>query len=588
MATFIRLVDYDSIEKKYNYFEKKIHYQINNQNIFTKITSYPIIYWITGKTINILAESSKLEEIADIRVGLQTGDNNKFTRLWFETSIIKIGFHIKEIKEAGESNYKWFPYNKGGTYKKWYGNQCHIVNWYNDGFEIKNFSDQSGYVKSRPQNTEFYFREGASWSKVATSGLVLRYFPYGFIFDVAGCTIFIKSNLLYYVLGLINTKLTCILIDSFSQTINYEVSHLKKFPLILLNNTDEINYINQKVKNCIEISKVEWDSRETSWDFGKNELIRYKEYSNKIQNAYQKYCEYWKNKFFELHKNEEELNEIFIDIYGLKNELSPEVQLEDITILKDETRVENDHLVFKKDVIIKQFISYAIGCILGRYSIDKDGLILANQGETMQDFLGKIPNPRFFPDEDNIVTVIDDEYFTDDLFTRFKEFLNVSFGKESLYENMDFIADALDKRSNETSEQTIRRYFLNDFFKDHCKMYNNRPIYWYFTSGKEKAFNALIYMHRYNKELLAKMRIDYLIKLEEKLIAQKTHLDINTTDSKKKQQALSKQAELNKKIEEIRLYDEKLKHLADQYIEIDLDDGVKNNYKLFGEITAKI
>jgi type II restriction/modification system DNA methylase subunit YeeA len=574
MSTFIRLTNYDKFkEKEKNYHNINNKIIIHNQYIFSGIPGEPIAYWLNENNFSIFKKSTLLEMFLDIP-GSQniTANNERYLRYFWEINYDNTGI-----------DKNWVYYNKGGEYRKWYGNFHFVVDWSEGAKEYYKNNKTSNLLSEN-----YRFKEGLTWTATTNKDFNCRYLPNRFIFDKKGPSAFASSdNDLYYFIGFLNCKVADFFLKCLSYTIDFQNIDVQRLPIIQPQENIKKTIISI-TKKSILLSKYDWDSRETSWDFTSNELLKHKNDSNKIQDAYNNYCDYWKNKFFELHKSEEELNKIFIDIYELQDELTPNVSLEDITILNEETKIQHNILVFKKEVLIKQFISYATGCILGRYSIDKDGLILANHGDNMNDFIGKVPNPRFLPDDDNIVPVIDDEYFTDDLFTRFKEFLNVSFGKESLYENLDFIADALDKRSNETSEQTIRRYFLNDFFKDHCKMYNNRPIYWYFTSGKEKAFNALIYMHRYNKELLAKMRIEYLIKLEEKLIAQKTHLDINTTDSKKKQQALSKQAELNKKIEEIRLYDEKLKHLADQYIEIDLDDGVKNNYKLFEEITAKI
>jgi type II restriction/modification system DNA methylase subunit YeeA len=593
MSTFIKLNDFKKSNKKeIEFFNAENRYKVENQEIFLNIPNQNLSYWIKDNIIKKFQECELLESICIMTSGMMTSDNDKFLRYWYEVSIKKVGFNLRSLQEAEKSGFKWFPYNKGGPYRKWFGNNYFLVNWENDGLEIKEcIVNKYKYLKGNYnfviRGTENYFKEGLTWSAL-NNNFSLRYATNGFLIDTKGASMFLDKKYLFYILGLMNTKVSSHFLEIVSATLDFNPGNVGKTPIIFKEIGNKISTVDEVSKLNIKISKSEWDSRETSWDFTSNELLKQKKSTNKLNDAFNNYCEYWKNKFFELHKNEEEINKISIDIYGLQDELTPDVALEDITILKDEAKIQNNTLVFKKDVIIKQFLSYAIGCIFGRYSPDKEGLILANSGETMQDFMIKNPNPSFYPDDDNIVPVLDDEYFTDDLFTRFKEFLSQSFGKDSLYENMDFIADAVDKRSNENSEQAIRRYFLNDLFKDHCKMYNNRPIYWYFTSGKEKAFNALIYMHRYNKELLAKMRIEYLIKLEEKLIAQKTHLDTNTMDSNKKQQALSKRAELNKKIQEIRLYDEKLKHLADQYIEIDLDDGVKNNYKLFEEITAKI
>jgi len=589
MGTYINLTNFkNSKTKELNFFKESNTYRLKSQDSFFKIPGYPICYWISRKIGDIFENNKKIGDIAPPKQGLATGNNDKFLRAWTEVEIDNILFNCNTIMECVESGKKWFPYNKGGEFRKWYGNNDLIVNWFNDGEKIRHYSKSGNKISSRPQNTQYYFKKALTWSFIGTTKIGMRYRDNGFIFDVQGSSIFPKNEDIYYILGFFCSNVVNPLLVAMNPTLSFQVGNIASLPIIFSENINLEKKVEDLVIDCIKISKDNWNSRETSWDFTQNEIIKHKTGSGKIKDAYNAYCAYWEEQFYQLHQNEEELNKIFIEIYGLEDEITPDVPLEDITILKEETQIKNGELNFKKDAIIKHFLSYSVGCVLGRYSIDKEGLILANQGETLQNFKETIPNPSFYLDADNIVPVLDDEYFTDDLMNRFKEFLRVTFGNETLYENMDFIASGLKKRSNESSEETIRRYFLNDFYKDHCKMYKKRPIYWLFTSGKQKAFNALIYMHRYNKETLAKMRVEYLLKLEEKLIAQKATLNVNSSDSKERQQSLNKQAELNKKIEEIRKYDEKLKHLADQYIDIDLDDGVKKNYQLFEEITAKI
>ena len=315
-----------------------------------------------------------------------------------------------------------------------------------------------------------------------------------------------------------NSKVFNYLLKYISHTLNYTVGDISRVPII--NEIFEYkNPIEPFVTNNVDISKQEWDSRETSWDFTTSELLKHKT-TTSIEDAYNDYCDHWREQFFQLHRNEEELNRIFIDIYDLGDELTPDVPLKDITILKDESEIIDDELVFKKEVIIKQFLSYAVSCIFGRYSPDKEGLILANQGEKPDDFTDKVSSTGFLPDAENIIPILDDEYFTDDIVTRFREFLAYTFGNEKISENLDFIADAISSgKGRKSSEEIIRDYFLKHFFKDHCKTYKKRPIYWLFTSGKKRAFNALIYMHRYDKTTLARMRHDYLHELESKFQA---------------------------------------------------------------------
>lgn len=543
---------------------------------FEKIPGSPIAYWVSEKVTTIFSTSQSLVSYASVKVGLQTGENDRFRRDWSEVSLNKS--YLKEKNKP-----KWFPYNSGGDFRKWYGNQDYFVNWENDGLEIKNIKDENGKIRSRPQNQEFYLRESISWSKISAGALAIRYYPPGFIFDVAGCSIFpFNKSLQFYLLGLINSCLNYPLLSSLAPTMNYEVGQLSSFPIII---SDSMNSnINILVESNVITTKSEWNSRETSWDFKQNELLHLKE-NGQIQNAYNKYCKYWKEQFFQLHKNEEELNRIFIKIYGLQEELAPEVDLKDITILKQETYITEDgQLVFNQDEIVRQFISYAVGCMFGRYSLDREGLILANQGETLKDYLGKVPNPTFKPDEDAIIPVLEDDYFVDDITGRFRDFLKVSFGEEHYNENIAFVEDALGK--------DIRKYFAKDFYADHIKRYKKRPIYWMFSSPK-KSFNALIYMHRYQSDTVSKLLNDYLREFQEKLKAKKQHLThIVTSESSRPADKTKAQREINKieAIEiELQQYEREILYpLATQKIEIDLDDGVKVNYNKFGTALQKV
>jgi hypothetical protein len=417
----------------------------------------------------------------------------------------------------------------------------------------------------------FYFNESISWSKISSGSLALRYFESGFIFDVAGCSIFGDKAKLYYFLALLNSNLKKCLIDVISPTMNYEVGQLSVVPIIFPKDKSIEQILNLLAQENINISKDEWNSRETSWNFKKNELFVHKDDSNLLEVAYNNYCKYWKAEFFKLHQNEEELNQFFIDIYDLNDELDNKVPLKEITILKEESEIKDNELVFKKEVVIKQFLSYVVGCIFGRYNPEKEGLMLANKGDTLNNC-----NFKFKPDDDNIIPITDKNYFSDDIVGKVKEFLKVYFGNETISENIDFIASGL--KGSGSSEDKIRHYFLKDFFKDHCKTYKKRPIYWLFTSGKEQGFNVLVYMHRYNKETLAKIRTDYLLKLQDKLISR---IDLIEEDSIEK-------SLLRKQSLEIKKYDLLLNHEAIKYIDIDLDDGVTVNYAKFKELLKKI
>ena len=574
MATFIQLVNYNSSEEKEReFFNQENKFVVNEQADFTKIPGSPIAYWVS-ENIKHAFQKEKIEDKAILFQGIITGNNEKFVRYWQELSIDKISLNAKNIENLDYEKSFWVPYNKGGASRKWYGNQENVVNFRNKGKD---------FTRGKHQFYDFFFKPCFSWTYISSSSLATRYFPNGFIWDVAGSSVFPDHDEdIFYFLALIASKTGRSLLDIINPTMNFQVENIAIVPVIYPDNAVKFNTVNI-THQCIDISREEWNSRETSWDFTTNELLHHKT-TNRIEDAYNNYCSYWKDQFFKLHTNEEELNSIFIDIYDLADELTPDVPLEDITILKDESEIKDGKLVFKKETIIKQFISYAVGCMFGRYSPDREGLILANQGETIDDFREKVPDPSFMPDDDNIIPILEDEYFTDDIVSRFKEFLKATFGAESLAENLDFIAGALSKSKNgsKSPEKTIRDYFLKSFFKDHTRTYKKRPIYWLFTSGKGRGFNALVYMHRYDKTTLAKMRTDYLLELESKLDAR---MDMLSSDSAREKQEREK---LSAQIEELAAYDEVLNNKALVYIDIDLDDGVVVNYAKFEGLVGKV
>jgi type II restriction/modification system DNA methylase subunit YeeA len=545
---------------------------------FKKIPGSPIAYWVSDSIINIFNKQSFLKDTTITREGLITGNNNLFLRFWSEVDFLKIGFSYSNSTEAKLQHKKWFPITTGGENKKWFGNNFEVINWENDGNEILNYKDgKTGRTRSHNYNGEFAFKQGFTWTAIGSNDTSFRLSEKGFLFDSKGSKGFLENiQDLYYHIGLLNTTLGNLFLKLLSPTIGFKPGYILKIPYIH-HPDDKIIDI---VKENIDISREEWDSRETSWDFTTNELLRHKT-TNRIEDAYNTYCTYWEDQFFKLHVNEKVLNRIFLDIYDLVDELTPDVLLEDITILKTESEIRDGELVFKKETLVKQFISYAVGCMFGRYSPNKEGLILANQGETIEDFKEKVPEPSFMPDDDNIIPILEDEYFPDDIVGRFKEFLKTTFGVDSLAENLEFIAGALSKskKSSGSPEKVIRDYFLKSFFKDHVKMYKKRPIYWLFTSGKGRGFNALVYMHRYDRETLAKMRTDYLLELEAKLDARIGMLG---------DEADVEKGRLGKQVEEIMGYDEVLNNMSLQMVEIDLDDGVKVNYAKFEGLVGKI
>lgn len=596
-SKFIRAIEVLDAKEKERYVSniiinnnKKI-FEVSN-NVFINIPNNIIAYWISKKLFEILENEKSLSEFANVRKGLITSDNDRFLRLWHEIDNISLGIGFKSDEKAKESKRKWFPYVKGGKFKKWYGNYEYVLNYYNDGEELKAWVEELTKTKpgGRIINKEYYFKPGITWSSIGTSKTSFRYVDYGSIYSNTGMGIFSESIGYEYLISLLNSKVCESLLNIISPTMGFEAIYLSRIPI-----KESINInIKYKSESCYQLSKNDWDSFETSWDFEKHPLLKDlgNINDNKISSAFSKWEEECENNFNQLKSNEEELNRIFIDIYGLQDELTPEVEDKDVTIRKADR--ERD---------IRSFISYAVGCILGRYSIDADGLIYAG-GEFKdkwdlenkkvrkieKDEEGKIisdswVDATFLPDRDNIIPITEDEYFEDDMVSRFVDFVRTVYGEDTLEENLDFIADSIGRKGNETSRATIRRYFLKDFYKDHLKVYQKRPIYWMFESGKNNGFKALVYMHRYYEQTVAKVRTDYLHTLQRKYEAEierlKLTMDSSEATAKEKTASKKKIDKIMKQIEECKEYDEVVAYLANEQINIDLDDGVKINYAKF-------
>jgi type II restriction/modification system DNA methylase subunit YeeA len=594
LGTYIRLVDWDDSKTK----DIKAIHAIRNKNIdyryystmseYGKIPGKPIAYWISDNVYSAFLTGKMLLNVADIKQGLKTGDNDKFMRIWYE---------VTKEKTSIFGGFKWYPCNKGGDYRKWYGNNNYVLNWENDGYELKNFRHSDGRQKSRPQNLKYMFREGLTYTNISSSKFGVRYCSDGFAFDAAGSMIFTSKERLYYLLGLLSSKIISVFTSILSPTMSFEVGQISLIPYI-----EHINpNIDTLVAENINISRKDWDSFETSWDFKKHPLLTYKKGVDKIEGAFNNWSAFANQQFNQLKANEEELNRIFIEIYGLQDELTPAVDDKDVTITRiydskediPESMKGNNYVLTREDVI-KSFISYAVGCMFGRYSLDEEGLIYAG-GDFDDKF--RIRNgqweiktkegwkkSRVNIVEHNVIPIADGDYFEDDILERFVEFVKVSFGEETLEENLEYIAETLGKKVNETSRQAIRRYFLKDFYKDHVRTYKKRPIYWLFNSGRQDGFKALIYMHRYEPFTVARVRTDYLHSLQKKYEAEINHLDIlidSDISQREKAAARKKKETILKQIEECRLYDEAIAHMANQRIEIDLDDGVKVNYAKF-------
>ncbi|EME8230770.1 hypothetical protein EA83_00684 [Enterococcus faecium] len=538
------------------------YFYSTNQSNFKKIPGMPIAYWASKSIITAFEKGKPISDYVTPKQGLATADNDKFLRLWWEVDINKIKFDAKTLEDAKNSRKKWFPYNKGGSFRRWYGNYDYIVNWENDGQEIRNFVDNNGKVRSRPQNTEFYFKESITWSDVTSGAFSMRYRPSGSIFDSTGHSAFTenKSDQLY-LLGLLNSPIANYIFNILNPTIHMHIGYVSLFPTIINENIRK--KVTELVEEAIRLSKNDWIDNEQGWyTFRKNSLLGY---FKTIENSIQIRNETLITNISRMRDIEREINTHFISSYGMDKELSIEIEHQPLSL-----KIVNN----KRE--IKDFISYSIGCIFGRYSLDEDGLIFAG-GEWDPSRYQK-----FKPDTDNVLLITDDEYFKDsqiDIVNRFIDFVEVTFGEDTLEENLQFIADTLGGKGE--PKEIIRRYFLKDFYKDHLKTYSNRPIYWQLDSGKQNGFKALMYLHRYTPDQLGKVRTEYLHELQ-KAYDNRIELrqqQISTSDNQKKINVMTKEiAKIQKQLKEVREYDEKLGHLALKRIELDLDDGVIVNY----------
>ena len=537
------------------------------QSNFSKIPGSPVAYWVSKSIEEDFQKGILLSQVASPKQGMATADNARFVRKWYEPDISKVALN-------NSNELKWFPYNNGGGFRRWYGFNTDVVNWENNGSEIKSFP--KAYVR----NEKDYFKKGITWNAITSSDISVRYFGEGYIFSNAGMAIFTTEEKLLFILAFINSLVAKKILSAISPTLNYNAGDIANLPLLL--EQHYMNEINQKTQICINLSTSDWDSFEISWDFKKHPLVdivspelwndsHYGETNSRLQNVFQVWEVQCDERFNQLKANEEELNCIFIDIYGLQDELLPEVEDKDVTVRKADLQRD-----------IKSLISYVVGCMFGRYSLDMDGLAYAG-GEW--DDSKYITYPA---DKDNIIPICDDEYFDDDMVGRFVKFIETVYGSDTLEENLKFIADALGGKGQ--PREVIRNYFLNDFYADHCKIYQKRPIYWLFDSGKKNGFKALIYMHRYQPDTIARIRTDYVHEQQSRYrtaIADMENRIANasTGERVKLNKALSR---LKDQDAELRTYEEKIHHLADQMIAIDLDDGVKVNYAKFQDVLAKI
>lgn len=573
MATYIRLTDYKSSdEKEQEFFNPENRYEAEQKD-FSKIPASRISYWVSDAVVKILDTSAKFNDIGNPRRCLATGNDDLYIRYWYEVEKNHSNYNSKTQKEASESNKRWFPFQKGGDYRKWFGNNEFVVNWFQNGVEIK-----TNQKNATLRNLEYSFDDSLTWSYMAQKSLTIRYSGYGNIFSGIGGGIFSQKESLTYLISFLMSKVTNYIYNSiFGVTLTYESGNINKLPIVFPKTEEIKEQIKTLSKQNIDISKEEWDSRETSWDFTKNELIKHKS-DTKIETTYTNYCNYWREQLNTLHQNEEELNRLFIDIYELQDELTPDVELKDITILKNETKIVEDELVFQSDEIMKQFISYGVGVMFGRYSLDSDGLLIANMGQEVPCSLA------FEIDDDNVIPVLEDDYFKDDIASRYVQFVKATFGEEDLSENIRFIESSLGT--------TLRKYFVKGFYEDHIKRYKKRPIYWMVASPK-KGFMSLIYMHRYQADTFARVRNSYLTEYIAKLEAHKETLTLTTSSDtasdRDKKDADKQMKNIDTKLKEIIEFDrDKMMSWSQNPTEIDLDDGVKVNYCKFKDILYPI
>ena len=595
------------------------------QSNFSKIPGSQVAYWVSKNIEEDFQIGILLSKVASPKQGMATADNARFVRKWYEPNISKIALN-------GFNGVKWFPYNNGGGYRRWYGFNTDVVNWEDNGSEIKSFP--KAYVR----NEKDYFKSGITWNAITSSDISVRYFGEGYIFSNAGMAIFATQEKLLFILAFINSLVAKKILSAISPTLNYNAGDIANLPLLL--KQDYMNKINRKTQECIDLSTSDWDSYETSWDFKGHPLVlgrlpepvwgdvpdRVAFQNTSISYTYQMYwkkaCEY---RFEKLKANEEELNRIFIDIYGLQDELTPDVADKDVTVhrifdTKDdvpESMQGSSYVRTKRDEVVS-LLSYAVGCMFGRYSPDRQGLIFAGgdfdsvywkfkgqaalneQGDPIEGgyagiSLANYHYPKFHdaenwedatslsyePDADGVIPITDEEYLEDDIVSRLCDWLKAVYGADTLEENLDFIAGALGGKGN-SSREIIRSYFLKDFFKDHCKTYQKRPIYWLFDSGKQNGFKALIYLHRYTPDTIGNLRVDYLHKMQrvyESEINRMQDMIDNSTNAREIAASTKRKEKLQKQLKECRNYDEMIAHLALSRIELDLDDGVKVNYE---------
>ena len=580
-GTYCRLVEPTTQAGKEEMFLAKENRYVACSDNFAKIPGAPVAYWVSDIDQKNFSEKQKLDKYFLPREGITTGKNEIFLRLWHEIPANE--FFVYNDKA------KWFPHSKGGEFRKWYGNNEYVLNWENDGEVLRNIlKNKKSDITPVLRNVNYFFRNGLTWSSISSGAFAARYRGDIFTFDSKGPSGFaIGNNALEPILAFLNSKIVKHYLSMLAPTLDFKIGQICSLPYFI---SDKEALVTEVTNINISLSKSDWDSFETSWNFVEHPLLSAKQ--ELIADAYASYKQIANERFAQLKANEEELNRIFIDIYGLQDELTPEVEEKDVTVhrifdSKDDVpeAMKGSNYILTQQQVVKSLISYAVGCMFGRYSLDKPGLVYAGGEWDAGNY------QTFAADKDAIIPISDNEYFNDDIVARFVEFIRTAFGadEKTLEANLNFIATALG--GNGSARDVIRAYFNNGFYADHCKTYQKRPIYWLFDSGKKNGFKCLIYMHRYQKDTIARIRTDYLHEQQSRYRTAISDLQnrIDNAASTGVRVKLQKQlATVQAQVEEARLYEEKIHHLADQMLEIDLDDGVKHNYAIFKDVLAKI
>jgi len=544
-SKYVRLAEYYNTEEKISNFHNAENMYYLNAKELECVPGNPFVYWISKQARDNFRIGTPLRSLAEPKQGMATADNKRFVRYWFEVPREQICFGCADHEEALHSNKKWFPYNKGGNFRKWYGMNEYVVNWEKDGLELRKFK------AAVLRNPGFYFKDGITWSLFGFENFGVRYKDTGFLFDVSGSSMFPKADDMLYILAFLASKVAFMYLSVLAPTVNFQVGNIGDLPLIIAPSIKA--EIESLARECIDISREDWDENEYSWDFKENPILKFHT-TGTLQEAYEKYAEYAEERYEKLRGLEEKINSLFIGVYRLNHEMTAEVIDRDIAVKRSDR---------KEDMIA--FISFAVGCILGRFQCED-----------------------FTCNPEGIITISDEEYFTNDLLKEFIRFVREVFGRESLEDNLKFIAESLGGKG--TCLEVLKNYFMNSFWPDHLKMYSNTPIYWLFDSGKKNGFKCLIPMHGYQPDTIARIRTDYVHELQAhyRTAIEEMEGRIGSAAQREKGKLTKKLQSLRDRAEELKGYEEKLHHLADQMISIDLDDGVKVNYAKFQDVLAKM